>query len=167
MAYLERSNDFGDSFKSRKKIPSAEEPGNTVNLGGQKRNLNKLALFRTGASLTLNDDLLLFNNRIVVPPSLRKEALQAIHEGHQGIVRYRLRAKISVWWPGITQHIAQLIDGYPVCAQCTPLRREPLMATPLPAHPWQMVGTDLFEHAGHHYAASRLFLPLPRDDQTQ
>ena len=103
------------------------------------------------ASLTLNDDLLLFNNRIVVPPSLRKETLQAIHEGHQGIVRCRLRAKISVWWPGITQHIAQLIDGCPVCAQYTPLRREPLMATPLPAYPWQMVGTDLFEHAGHHY----------------
>ena len=45
---INRSNDFGDSFKSRKKIPSAEEPGNTANLGGRKRSLNKLTLFRTG-----------------------------------------------------------------------------------------------------------------------
>ena len=35
-------------------------------------------------SLTICDDLLLYNSRIVIPPSLRKETMRKIHEGHQG-----------------------------------------------------------------------------------
>ena len=35
-------------------------------------------------SLTLCDDILLYNNRIVVPTVLRKQTLTLIHEGHQG-----------------------------------------------------------------------------------
>ena len=39
--------------------------------------------------LTLCNDLLLYNNRIVVPQSLQKETIHKIHEGHQGMERCR------------------------------------------------------------------------------
>ena len=52
--------------------------------------------WKVRASLSLVKDLLLYNNRIVVPSSLRKQALQHIHEGHQRIERSRLRTKCSV-----------------------------------------------------------------------
>ena len=39
--------------------------------------------------LTLVDDLLLYNSRIVVLPSLRSETMLKIHEGHQGVERCR------------------------------------------------------------------------------
>lgn len=35
--------------------------------------------------------LLLYNKCIVVPPNLREETLEMIHEGHQGVERCRLR----------------------------------------------------------------------------
>ena len=35
--------------------------------------------------LTIHNNLLLYNNRIVVPLSLQNETLQKLHEGHQGI----------------------------------------------------------------------------------
>ena len=52
--------------------------------------------------LTLKDDLLLYGNRIVIPTPLRKETLEKVHAGHQGIERCQLRVKYSVWWPGVT-----------------------------------------------------------------
>ena len=43
--------------------------------------------------LSLYDNLLLYGNRIVVPPKLRKETLAKIHYGHQGIQRCQARGK--------------------------------------------------------------------------
>ena len=40
--------------------------------------------------LTLKDDLLLHGNRIVIPTPLRKETLEKVHAGHQGVERCRL-----------------------------------------------------------------------------
>ncbi len=51
-------------------------------------------------ALTLHDNLLLFDQRIVVPPTLQRETLERIREGHQGIQRCRMRVKVSVWWLG-------------------------------------------------------------------
>ena len=58
--------------------------------------------WKVRGELTVHDNLLLCGSRIVVPKSLQHETLQKIHLGHQGIQRCRLRAKMSVWWPGIS-----------------------------------------------------------------
>ena len=42
-------------------------------------------------SLTMNNGLLMYNDRIVIPQSLQKETMMKIHEGHQGIERCRMR----------------------------------------------------------------------------
>ena len=94
--------------------------------------------------LTDHNNLLLFRTRIVVPNALQRETLQKIHNGHQGIQRCRLRAQSSVWWPGISQHISDLIENCHVCAKKSKQYHEPLMSTPLPDYPWQRVASDLF-----------------------
>ena len=38
-----------------------------------------------------------------------------------------------------------------ICRQQTPPSKEPMISTPLPKHPWERVGTDLFELHGKHY----------------
>ena len=53
--------------------------------------------------LTTHNNLLLYGIRIVIPLSMQQEILGKLHEGHQGIQRCHLRAKISVWWPGISK----------------------------------------------------------------
>lgn len=37
--------------------------------------------------------------------SLQQKILAQLHEGHQGIHKSKERARISVWWTGITQNI--------------------------------------------------------------
>ncbi len=77
--------------------------------------------------------------------------MNKIHDGHQGIERSYLRAKASVWWPGISMQLKQKVQSCQICSKVARPAREPLITTPLPQFPWQKVGTDLFELKGIHY----------------
>ena len=102
-------------------------------------------------SITECNRLLMYGQRIVVPNCLQKETLQKIHAGHQGIERCRARAAVSIWWPGVSQQIAQMVQQCVEYARNANQHKEPLMSTQLPEYPWQVVGTDLFEIDGTHY----------------
>lgn len=62
-----------------------------------------------------------------------------------------MRVRQSVWWPGVISQTEQFVQDCRTCASEARPRKEPLMPTPLPDYPWQMVGTDLFELKKHHY----------------
>ena len=111
-----------------------------------------IPLWKTRGNLRLDSSgLLLYGNRIVVPDSLRRETLRKIHDRHQGIQRCRLREKISVWWPGISNEIESMIQQCHTCAQRLTPRKEPMIASELPQYPWQKVGVDLFHLNGAEY----------------
>ena len=50
--------------------------------------------------LTIEDHLVLKGDRIVIPPTLRPEVLNIIHQGHLGQEKCLLRARTSVFWEG-------------------------------------------------------------------
>ena len=97
------------------------------------------------SSLTLNQNLLLYGSRIVIPQSMRKETMSKIHSGHQGIVRCRLRISESVWWPGASREMENFVQSCPECQKNTPPCKEPLIPSELPKHPWEKVASDLFQ----------------------
>ena len=101
--------------------------------------------WQTRSELSMYKNLLLFGSRIVVPKALRKEILEKIHKGHQGILRCRLRVSESVWWPGVSVEVEQFIKSCPVCQKTTVPAREPLIPSTLPSYPWERVAADLFE----------------------
>ena len=82
--------------------------------------------------LTVGDNLLLCGGQIVVLEILRGETLRKLHEGHQGIVRCRLRAQISVWWPGLSKQLTDLVKRCPECTRKATPNKEPLRPTPYP-----------------------------------
>ena len=104
-----------------------------------------LPYWREQCHLNLRGDLLLHGRRIIIPAAKQTQVLSKIHEGHQGIQRCRLRARLSVWWPGLSQKLEQYIQSCQHCTKENTPRREPLMPTPLPEYPWQQIGTDLFQ----------------------
>ena len=109
--------------------------------------------------LTAGDNLLLCGGRIVVLEILQGETPRKLHEGHQGIVRCCLRAHISVWWPGLSKQLADLVKRCPECTQKATPNKEPLLPTPLPEYPWQKVASDLF--GANHLIVNYYLLQYP------
>ena len=95
--------------------------------------------------LSVEDGLVIKGTRIIIPDSLRNEALQQIHYAHQGAEKCKLRAKVSVFWPGIYSDIDDMVKA---CAPCQAHQsantKEPLMPHDIPKCPWNTLGTDLF-----------------------
>lgn len=57
-------------------------------MGVQKRGNVKIpGFFVYKEDLTINDDLLCFKERIVMPTKMQNQSLKEIHLGHQGINR--------------------------------------------------------------------------------
>ena len=100
---------------------------------------------------TVHNGLLLHGRQIVVPKVLQKETLTKIHQGRQGVQRCRLRAKQSVWWPSMSQHIDNFVKGCPTCVKDATPNSEPMIQTELPDFPWQRVASDLFMLNGVNY----------------
>ena len=101
--------------------------------------------------LTVGDGLILCGTRLVIPEKLQAETLKKLHDGHQGIVRCRLRAKAAVWWPRISQQISDFIKKCPECSRDSTPHKEPLIPSSLPDYPWQKIATDLFTLKGTTY----------------
>ena len=95
----------------------------------------------------------MYGPRLLIPHSFRRETLQRLHDGHQGMERTKRRARQTIYWPGIDKDIENVVLG---CSRCRPL---------LPSHPneplWQdedrpnrvfeSVSADYFHAAGRTY----------------
>ena len=95
--------------------------------------------------LSVEDDLVFRGQRVVVPRQLRAEYIDILHAGHPGIESAMLRAKNTVFWPGMRDDMSRVCTS---CAVCNRHRvqqqREPMMMNEVPTRPWQIVATDLF-----------------------
>lgn len=101
--------------------------------------------------LSVCNGLLLKGIRMVVPAALWPSVLALIHEGDQVINRYRSRDCESVWWPGISTDIKDLVYRCEQCASYRVNSAEPLCSTALPDHPWEVLGTDLLHLNGQTF----------------
>ena len=79
-----------------------------------------------------------------MPSTLQRKALEQIHEGHQGVEKCILKARESVFWPGISDDIQGTVEKCGIC-QSTSRASKPVGNTSeVPPHPWHTLGTDLF-----------------------
>ena len=101
--------------------------------------------YPVAAELTMEDGILMRGQRIVIAASLRMDILEKLHEGHQGIVKCRERARQSVWWPGLSRRLEELVKSCPECCKHKVQRPQPLQPSETPQLPWQKVATDLFQ----------------------
>ena len=69
----------------------------------EKRNITPemMPYFKKSTELSLEDNILMWNLRVVVPRSLEAKVLRELHNQHLGIVRMKSLSRIHVWFPGI------------------------------------------------------------------
>ena len=109
-------------------------------LSGQIKLYHPLA-----SEISIVNRLLMRKSRIIIPTSLQKQVLDQIHTGHQGLNKCRERARQSVWWPGLSKQLQELIANCHTCCKASKQRTEPMISSPFPDLPWQKLGMDLFE----------------------
>ncbi|UYV75322.1 hypothetical protein LAZ67_12003488 [Cordylochernes scorpioides] len=104
-----------------------------------------LSYWNVKDELGVQNGLLMRSCRLVIPASMKLEILDKLHAGHFGITKTRLRARETVWWPGISEEIAETVRKCSVCIQEAVSKHEPLIPTNFPTRPWQKIGMDLLK----------------------
>ncbi|KAK3085333.1 hypothetical protein FSP39_001659 [Pinctada imbricata] len=108
--------------------------------------------FSSRYEISISDGILLYRDRLIIPEAMREDVLKAIHTGHLGLNKCRERAKLSVWWPGLSQDIENLVRNCEFCnINKGKQRSEPLKTTTLPSRPWVRIGADLCDFDGKNY----------------
>jgi hypothetical protein len=96
--------------------------------------------------------VLMYKNRIVIPPSLRHDCIQALHSAHQGVSMMTARAESSIFWPGITNAIAHIRAQCIYCNRNAPSQPSSPPAPRIDAiYPFQCLCADYFHYKGHAY----------------
>ena len=99
--------------------------------------------------ISVIDGLMMAGSRIIIPEKSRQRVLASIHEGHQGEVKCLLRAKESVYWPGLYKEIEQIVKSCAVCQEFeNALPKCPMLGIEVPDQPWHTLGADLFYFNG-------------------
>ena len=98
------------------------------------------------------DNVILYNNRIVVPTLLRSAVLNSLHAAHQGTSSMTARAESSIFWPGISTDIRELRAKCEKCDRMSPSNPCPPPTPPVvPKYPFQFICADFFHHVGAMY----------------
>ena len=94
--------------------------------------------------LSVEDIFATRGSRLLIHSTLQRKALEQIHEGHQGKEKCMLKARESVFWPGISDDIWEAVGKCGIC-QSTSIASKPVgNINKVPPHPWHTLGTDLF-----------------------
>jgi hypothetical protein len=74
--------------------------------------------FREGLSVL--EGVVLYQDRVVVPPSLCDGVLRTLHSAHQGVSCMEAQARSVVFWPGMTAAIKATRDSCGPCNRSAP-----------------------------------------------
>ncbi|UYV76135.1 K02A2.6-like, partial [Cordylochernes scorpioides] len=102
--------------------------------------------------LTVQDGIILKNDRIVIPNKLRAEMIMKTHQGHIGINSSMRRARDNIFWPGMNAQIGQEIENCSICLSNSQNQvREPMKSHKIPNYPWERISLDIFEIFKQNY----------------
>ncbi|XP_020298173.1 uncharacterized protein K02A2.6-like [Pseudomyrmex gracilis] len=119
------------------------ELGKLVRLLEEGRDLGRYGYKAPEANYTLVSGCLMFEHRVVIPPSLQQAILCDLHSAHVGIVKMKGIARSFVYWPGIDRAIEQSVKS---CGECAKHASTPTRFLDhhweYPKGPWERVHVD-------------------------
>lgn len=111
-------------------------------------------LYKMRNEIFLDDDILFYKDRIMIPKTMRKMIVMKLHEPHFGIKKTMKRAQNSVFWPNISNDIEQVVSNCRICQDNAPRnQKEPLIPHEIPNEPFKKIACDILEHQAKNYLA--------------
>ena len=98
--------------------------------------------------LSLEDDLLIKGEWVIIPPSWRNSIMDDLHKSHAGINKALALARTCVYWPRMEEDVTDYIKRCLTCIECSNLSVETLHPHEVPLGPWVKIGMDFFQN--HH-----------------
>ena len=94
--------------------------------------------------LSMENRLIAKGAQLLIPSTLRKRIMEQIHDGHQGIEKSMLKARKTVFWPGISNDICEAVEKCGICQASSKSAKPVGNVSEVPPHAWHTLGTDLF-----------------------
>ena len=112
--------------------------------------LNEYLRYRD--ALYVNEGVVMYQDRVVVPSRLRPVVVQHLHAAHQGVSSMEQRAHSMVFWPGMTADIRSVRADCYYCNKNSPSHSPlPSIVADPPSTPFEKVFGDFFNFGGHHF----------------
>lgn len=109
-------------------------------------------LFTLRNEIMLEDDILFYNERVIVPTSMRTGILEKLHESHFGVTKTQQRARASIFWPNINNDIEHITTSCKICQENAPNnRKEPMIPHDIPNIPFKKIACDILEFKSKNY----------------
>jgi len=93
-------------------------------------NLNVKPYYEKREEISIENGILLWGLRVIIPLKYRPHIMQELHSSHPGIVRMKALSRIHIWFPKIDNRIEEEVRNCPQCAQVT---QNPIKTH---VHPW-------------------------------
>lgn len=108
--------------------------------------------FNIKNDLVIDEGIIYYDSRIIIPYNLRKQVLQLLHESHLGITETKLRAKKLLYWPGIMNEIEQYITKCKICEKYRSQNiKDPLIPHEIPKLPYEKIAADIMTYNNIDY----------------
>ena len=78
----------------------------------------------------------------LIPSTLRKKVLEQIHNGHLGIEKCMLKARDSVFWPGISNDIHKAVEKCGICQASSKAAKPVGNVSDVPPHACTLLEQD-------------------------
>lgn len=102
--------------------------------------------------LSVDNDLVFLNDRLIVPQNLRLTFIKTLHEGHIGMSKMKQLARRLYYWPHIDSHIEEFVKR---CFPCQIYQnnniKEPLIPHKVPSLPFTKIATDIMDFRTKSY----------------
>lgn len=92
-----------------------------------------LPYFKLKEYLNLDQNYVMFSNRIVIPKKLRTRVLSLIHDQHPGVVKMKMLPRQYVYWNNINKDIEKVVKE----CECCQLNRGSVPQAPLTFWTWR------------------------------
>lgn len=119
--------------------------------------------------------LLMKEEKLVLPSSLRNQAIKLAHFSHPGMTTMKFLLRQGVWWPGMDREVDDYVKSCPECQMVTPSKNPlPIAHKNLPRNVWEHISMD-FSTASQtnewkalvmtdHYSRFLVAIPMTKTD---